>query len=398
MWHRTRWLYVGLTLCLGWAGCRGIDIFPPIEPPKPSPTPVGPPVTNPTPEPKPTPTPLPHPGADCVPGTVNCGCWDQRPGEGRMWPCCEDGGATRVGNKALCPTPKPPTPPPTPAPKPPRQQWCDAQGRPRHDPPLPEECSTPVERVLWEIGRGSWLPRCSADGTGPRTVTTGRYGQFTCPDGQKLSGMYGCAPADEVFGCTPTSCADLNGNKIDCASGHVIYTVEDGWQGNICRHCPAPGPTPTPTPTPSPGDTGGPINPRVLLRVGVATHGCRALKDGQTKIVVNATPRIPRYQGDAKGDEQPREFNDERGPVCSQAGTGWSGYDEMEHTTGSPYLCHSVLPPGTYRFRACPQPDLPVVDRDFPGLCGETKVVIHSHGVVECLENCAIYFHNGECR
>jgi hypothetical protein len=143
---------------------------------------------------------------------------------------------------------------------------------------------------------------------------------------------------------------------------------------------------------------GGEADPRVLVRMGAATHGCQAKKEGLTKIFVNTTPRVPRFPGDTRGEEQQRAFNDQRGPDCTQAGPGWSGFDLMEQASGEAYMCISVLPPGTYTFRACPRSDVPVVDRHAPYLCGETVVEIASHGVVNCLSGCAPYFHNGTCR
>lgn len=212
--------------------------------------------------------------------------------------------------------------------------------------------------------------------------------------------VYGCPPGQpEVPGCRGQVCLNKRCDRVNCASGAVLAPAEDGWFG-ICVPRPCVEPTPAPTPTPGPVVTPPPSagDPRVLIRMGAATHGCRALKEGQTKVTVNTTPRVPRFEGDTKGDEQPREHNDPRGPVCTQSMAGGWQNEEMEQATGSAYLCQSALPPGIYTFRACPRDGVPLADPNFPGICGETVVEIVSHGVVNCLSGCATYFKNGPCK
>lgn len=353
--------------------CREGDPSP-APSPSPSPGPVGPPVTvppSPAPSPTPLPSPLPSPAPAVCPGPAPgavCPGTDPAAWCGGCYTCRPDGAWKRHA-KACGST---------------AGAWCNPDGKQRATPPLVSDCSTPLEHIAWEVGRGNWLLECTAGASGPSG-----FGAVTCPAGQRVLRVYGCPPGQpEGLGCTGRSCADLEGNKVDCATGAVIYRWEERWWiANGCTACPAPGPSPMPTPGPSPtpAPTPGPGGCPPLLEMGgsmLAPRSCApgCQRDGFLGYVVNytatplraATPENPCPPGSGGQSrlrcEMPSECQDPRGAWISMQHPAFTDDDRCEVTaTGlwcdcdarsdNPYNCHHKPHPnemGVTTFASCP--------------------------------------------
>jgi hypothetical protein len=313
------------------------------SPPSPAPTPT--PVPTPTPTPVPTPTPTPEP----VP----------------------------------TPTPKPPKPP---------SEWCNADGTRRPEPPRPTDCSTPLERIQQEVASGNWLPACAPDGTGPRTIWTKLYGQYTCPSGERLRGMYGCGAQGETLGCTPVACVDLNLARVNCQSWGVVQPNDDH---RICKKCPAPSPTPTPGPSPTLPPTGE--APPLLYMGGsmLAPRNCApgCVKDGYLGYVINWTA-TPLVSGDLvacfdehgnrrRRCEMPKQDQDPRGAYTWLYLPGVFDLGICDQRSDNYYNCHhkpKANETGVTYFISCPfgvQPPIPPSEHP---LCSIHRVDVRPDG------------------
>lgn len=187
-------------------------------------------------------------------------------------------------------------------------------------------------------------------------------------------------------------------NKRDCTNPNGVLQVDMPRAEERVVPCPSPTPSPLPTPTPGPTPSPGGVDNTKLLRFGSEYFQCRVTGQQRTRIGVNNTPRVAQFPGDQRGWEQPREYQDPRGPDCTQSRTGpgaWSN-ELMENTSTNPYFCHTSLADEDagreYTFRACPRSDVPLSPEPIPGYdrCGTVRVRFNARGDVTCIEGCKL--------
>lgn len=219
---------------------------------------------------------------------------------------------------------------------------------------------------------------------------------FGTVEGSKAELNCNCHSNGVVKSCPADSaCSDiivsLNSDRTWIARNYCIPKLDPSpLPEPTLQPSPVLTPAPIVTPTPSPI----PVPQNGILRVGLEFFSCRVTGIGNTKMVVNATPRVAEHIGDTTGREQAKVHQNPAGPICTQSrnpSSGWAEEEAMENASGNPYLCQTNLGQDdigkTYTFRAYPRPDTNLSPA-IPGFqrYGEVKVFFEKRGKVICIE------------